>query len=776
MSQRMAWMAMCVLVSALSSNVQATDQTALDALTAAAHAARIAAEAAQAAADAASVAADAAHTALSGTATRAAPASAPEFQAVNPFVQEAVEQLQSTPARDNRSASTRPDSPAHGTRVFSRADIEQSGDITVADFLRRQSSNIGGSLAPTIGRTATAAALINTRALGAERTVVLINGRRLASTVLGDGTLANNLTTLPLAAIERIEILPDGQSARFGEDAVGGAINLITRESFEGLHASAGLSETRDGVEINEHYAVVAGVDGEFARVMIALDGASQKVPDRLGGQIDDANLNRDSAHVQAGVQLGRSLEVYAEATAGRAQAMSERSSAILASEEFGQATGGVRITTDRLGGIALDASSTQSLARNATTDVATDNAVRLDTLHAKIDFNGLRLPGVHLPVFVGGEQRQLRVDGRFNTQRDIESLFGGAGLHLLDVLKLDYWQREDRFGVHADALRSQRYAASLALLPGLRVHGAYASGYSLASLGETAGGISIDPVTALDYALCEKLNPGALALDAGGRPTVVDGNAFPANSACRPQTYNALTRANLPLSPERSEHWRAGLTFRANPIALSLSAYRIEIDAITRAPDADATLAQEWLLGVSDLVLRNGENRIDSLLLTSRNAGRLHTQGAEAEFLLGSYLNTDMPFGVRVVANYIDEFLETSLDELAPTAAPNLLLPRLRTSVDLRYAPIKQATLLLSANFIDEAATPDRRQLIEEWFTLDAQLSLQLPWRGALTFGVRNLLNQTPPAAFGFEAPYYNNQRYGALGFAPYLTYRQSL
>ncbi|TMO93602.1 hypothetical protein CWC11_21905, partial [Pseudoalteromonas sp. S3178] len=79
---------------------------------------------------------------------------------------------------------------------------------------------------------------VSLRGLGSSRTLVLINGRR----VVASGTGANSsvdLSTIPTAVIKRVEVLKDGASAIYGSDAIGGVVNVITRDDFEGFEANA---------------------------------------------------------------------------------------------------------------------------------------------------------------------------------------------------------------------------------------------------------------------------------------------------------------------------------------------------------------------------------------------------------------------------------------------------------------------------------------------------------------------------------------------------------
>src|SRR5690554_2254964 len=140
--------------------------------------------------------------------------------------------------------------------VIDRADIDASGDISVADFLRGTSFNSFGSFRPRSGSSAQSFAGISLRGLGEERTLVLIDGRRApVAPMLGQ---AQDLNIIPMAAVERIEILLDGASAVYGSDAIAGVVNIITRSDYEGAELTYGRSyPNRPGGDTEEGNALV---------------------------------------------------------------------------------------------------------------------------------------------------------------------------------------------------------------------------------------------------------------------------------------------------------------------------------------------------------------------------------------------------------------------------------------------------------------------------------------------------------------------------------------
>ena len=125
--------------------------------------------------------------------------------------------------------------------VIDREAIELSGEISVADLIRNTTFNSAGSFRPQSGSSAQGVSQVNMRGLGASRTLVLVDGRRL--TMSPSTGSSQDLNSIPMAAVERIEILSDGASAVYGSDAIGGVINVITRKDFSGVEVSVGAGQ-----------------------------------------------------------------------------------------------------------------------------------------------------------------------------------------------------------------------------------------------------------------------------------------------------------------------------------------------------------------------------------------------------------------------------------------------------------------------------------------------------------------------------------------------------
>src|SRR5438105_9508639 len=117
-------------------------------------------------------------------------------------------------------------------QIITREEIDRAGWTTAAELMAHASANLGGfNDQLSIGQFGTPGlASADLRGLGDGNTLVLLNGRRLANYAFFGATA--NLNSIPLAAVERVEILKDGASSIYGTDAIAGVINFITRKDY----------------------------------------------------------------------------------------------------------------------------------------------------------------------------------------------------------------------------------------------------------------------------------------------------------------------------------------------------------------------------------------------------------------------------------------------------------------------------------------------------------------------------------------------------------------
>ncbi len=160
--------------------------------------------------------------------------------------------------------------------VIDRETIELSGYSSVADLLNNLPSNSQGSFRPASGSSAQSWAGLSLRGLGEGRTLILIDGRRVP--VAPNIGSAQDLNSVPIGAVERIEILSDGASAIYGTDAIGGVVNIITRKDYSGVEVMVGVgSPKREGGDTEQGHAIV-GVSGTQGSMMFGASYNSRDI------------------------------------------------------------------------------------------------------------------------------------------------------------------------------------------------------------------------------------------------------------------------------------------------------------------------------------------------------------------------------------------------------------------------------------------------------------------------------------------------------------------
>ena len=129
--------------------------------------------------------------------------------------------------------------------------LEQSGNTNLEDFISEVGALVGSSgsfdTQRTGGGTQAGVNALNMRNLGNNRTLTLVNGRRHVSAISTGEPLVDT-NTIPMALIERIDVLTGGASAVYGADAVSGAVNFVLKDDFEGFAARTqfGMSDEGD--------------------------------------------------------------------------------------------------------------------------------------------------------------------------------------------------------------------------------------------------------------------------------------------------------------------------------------------------------------------------------------------------------------------------------------------------------------------------------------------------------------------------------------------------
>lgn len=198
--------------------------------------------------------------------------------AVPAVAQEGTQRIEVTGTRVKRTDAET----ASPVQVLTRQDIEATGKQSIQEVLRGITADSNGTIPTSFSNGfASGSSAVSLRGLGINSTLVLVNGRRMTTYGLADDGTRNfvDLNSLPLEAVDRIEVLKDGASAIYGADAVGGVVNVILRKNYTGasIGGSYGESQERDG-ETKRVFATAGfgNVDTDRFNVFFTLEASKQ--------------------------------------------------------------------------------------------------------------------------------------------------------------------------------------------------------------------------------------------------------------------------------------------------------------------------------------------------------------------------------------------------------------------------------------------------------------------------------------------------------------------
>ena len=166
-----------------------------------------------------------------------------------------------------------------GVSVLRAADLSRAGVTTAEQALRRIAANQSAqSLSQGVGNFTGSISEADLRGLGPDKTLVLINGRRVANHAYDGASV--DLNAIPLAAIERIEVSREGASALHGSGAIGGVVNFILRRDVQGLEVAAEREQPTQRGGATSRGTLVAGLgdlDTEGYNAFVTLDLRQQR-------------------------------------------------------------------------------------------------------------------------------------------------------------------------------------------------------------------------------------------------------------------------------------------------------------------------------------------------------------------------------------------------------------------------------------------------------------------------------------------------------------------
>jgi outer membrane receptor protein involved in Fe transport len=426
-------------------------------------------------------------------------------------------------------------SAASPAKVVSRQEIDLSGAGTVQDFVQFLPENFrGGASEGTVGQisgggranNALQGTGLNLRGLGNDATLVLVDGHRVAP----GGLTATfvDISSIPLVALERIEIVPDGTSAIYGSDAVAGVANFILRRDYSGEDTRLRYAQGTDGHPREVQFGQSFGRTWDSGAALVAYEYFDRTALDAsqrsfTAGATGPFTLlpdeKRHSVAVSAHQSIGTKAEIFFDGLYGHRTIRNAQTTAIpnlfsLLVDSKGKvdgynATGGARFELSNQ--IKAEVSSTYS--RNTSDDVTlvgfngaelfpvTKPHVVTDLFSIDPQITGSVgiLPAGPLNFAVGGQYRRERsttsnaVDatGNFSHRRDITADYGEAvlpllsgsdpGVPLAEITVADRYEHYSDFGSTNDP----KAGVVLRPIPGLKFRGTVGTSFKAPFLSD---------------------------------------------------------------------------------------------------------------------------------------------------------------------------------------------------------------------------------------------------------------------------------------------------
>lgn len=462
-------------------------------------------------------------------------------------------------------------------------DIRNAGQADLGEVARSLPQNFGGGQNPGIGSAqgnfnengnVNGASTFNLRGIGPNATLTLLNGNRFS---YSGANSVIDVSAIPVAAVDRVEIVADGASAIYGADAVAGVVNILLRRDYEGLSTSARLGASTDGGNVQQQYNLLGGTRWSGGGVMATydyFDNGAIRAGDRDYTAANNPDttiypaLRRHSLLLSGAHELAPGLRLSIDALYKRGEMKSARGflvdrpvtfRGLDAATKF--ETFGVAPSLDMEVGAGWKAriagfygtDQTRGVTRNHVNGTTTSSFRRFDNRNLAIeaDIEGplFTLPSGDVRLAAGGGLRDSRIAVELpgNSYAPARRNHFAYGELFVPLARPE----QDMALVHraslTAALRWEDYSDSGSIItPKL--------GFVYAPAPEFSLGIS--------WGRSFKLP--TLAQQYGGYAAVL--LPLPAGGVPAGSTYMYLVGPNPDVGPERSENWTVSATFRPAP------------------------------------------------------------------------------------------------------------------------------------------------------------------------------------------------------------------
>lgn len=184
--------------------------------------------------------------------------------------------------------------------TLDRDAIRTSGVTTIGQLVQRVPAVSGAATNTSVNNGGgDGASTIELRGLSDERTLVLLNGRRLIGIAGSSGATggAVDVNQIPVNLIERVDVLKEGAGAIYGSDAIGGVVNFITRTEFDGLELTYDYGQSSESDGERDNFGIAWGMDSEKGSLVIS---GNYNTQDPISA--NDRDFSRNALYLYGGV------------------------------------------------------------------------------------------------------------------------------------------------------------------------------------------------------------------------------------------------------------------------------------------------------------------------------------------------------------------------------------------------------------------------------------------------------------------------------------------
>lgn len=688
---------------------------------------------------------------------------------------------------------------ASPVRTIARQEISTSGATTVMQVLENLPANFGGGISEDtaisgqdIGNTSSNAGRasgINLRGLGTGSTLVLIDGHRMPAASSG---VSPDISMIPLALVERVEVLKDGASPVYGSDAIGGVVNFILRDDFEGQESYAQVGAVTEGDRVDYGIGHLAGINWDGGNAVASVDYNRREALDAADRKITETapepftllpQSETVSAYVSARQALSSAVRLSGNAMYSKRKSTDEQSIDVGFIISGRQDSDNDQLMASL--GVELDVTPRWTASLLGTyADTKTDATVvfsgfplppgashfsgNASSIEALAQGQLFSLPGGMVKAAFGAAYREEEYSqaDAYRRSRDNAAVFAELLIPALDQVDVSLAGRYEDYSDFGETFNS-RTGIVWSPVEGLIVRGSYSTSFRAPSLFELQEGDEIDRLWFQPDPLQQPAGESLVITKFGGNPQLAEETAdsFTAGVIVTPSAAPGL-RVEAGYFRVTYDD-RIGVPGNFDNLLLRPDVYAEFID---RSPTVAEVQELASRPAFSNFVGDFEPEDVVAIIDQRRhNIAAVEIAGLDlfAQYLSESRSHT---WNWTLDASYFSTY-EEKLSRLSGTidrVGTVYYVPEWRARGGLTWSDDAwSATAFL--NYVDgsrDGRLPTSRPSVASWTTVDLQLARKFE-RVQLALSVQNLFDREPPFAESFSETgiNYDAENTSALG-----------